>query len=358
MSDIPYGTLLEGSSDLFNEAYEEFDALPVDVDLSDQQPEPLRTTAKTIAKPVELRGAGTFFRKEIRHIQLEPCERGGWWIDRYDRPQSLPIKVSARNVWTTGDIVSNIVLRSGSVHNYMRLVEHIIALKYGADIDSIMIRSDSGDPPLFERGSLDFIEALDEAGRKTVDVPLKYFTVKETVSFVRDDGSFLTFAPCDPEKLGLRVDCAINFKNAIGRQRIVFPVNHDNFKHGAEARTNTNTKSILFSKTIGMLFADIRNLGYTRHNVLIAGGKSYLNQPKLLHEGKSLEAVWHRAVLDLLASIALIEEGRFLGRVTSYKAGHYQDVEMIRLLYANDMLRPVDVDGNKQKLENHNLESN
>ena len=57
-----------------------------------------------------------------------------------------------------------------------------------------------------------------------------------------------------------------------------------------------------------------------------------------MHEGKSLEAVWHRAVLDLLAAMALIEEGRFLGKITSYKAGHHLDVEAIRALYKHGLL--------------------
>jgi len=64
----------------------------------------------------------------------------------------------------------------------------------------------------------------------------------------------------------------------------------------------------------------------------------------LLHEGKSLEAVWHRAVLDLLAALALIEEGRFLGHVISYKAGHRQDVDLVRLLYKQNLLKLLDFD--------------
>ncbi len=33
-----------------------------------------------------------------------------------------------------------------------------------------------------------------------------------------------------------------------------------------------------------------------------------MNEPKMLHAGESLEAVWHRATLDLLAALALIED--------------------------------------------------
>ncbi|MEM7394893.1 MAG: UDP-3-O-acyl-N-acetylglucosamine deacetylase, partial [Verrucomicrobiota bacterium] len=77
---------------------------------------------------------------------------------------------------------------------------------------------------------------------------------------------------------------------------------------------------------------------YTKENLLIAGRNSYVNEPQLMHNGKSLEAVWHRSVLDLVAALALIEEGRFLGHVTSYKAGHRLDVDLVRLLYQNELL--------------------
>ena len=96
-------------------------------------------------------GPGTFFGKETRKISLEATTLEGWWLDRMDLPNSLPIRVGIANVWTTGQIVSNIVLRSGNSHNYVRMVEHLIALRMGIGIDNVMIRLDSGDPPLLTR---------------------------------------------------------------------------------------------------------------------------------------------------------------------------------------------------------------
>jgi UDP-3-O-acyl-N-acetylglucosamine deacetylase len=111
---------------------------------------------------------------------------------------------------------------------------------------------------------------------------------------------------------------------------------------GAEARTNTTAGKKLYCQTIGKIFADVRNLGYTADNVLVAAKRRYINEPHLLHDGKSLEAVWHRAVLDLLAAVALIDRGRFVGDIISYKAGHTLDVHLITLLYLNDLLQPFD----------------
>ena len=55
-------------------------------------------------------------------------------------------------------------------------------------------------------------------------------------------------------------------------------------------------------------------------------------------KGRSFEPVWHRAVLDLLAAIALLEEGRFVGTAISYRAGHLLDTRFMTLLQLNDMI--------------------
>jgi len=166
-------------------------------------------------------------------------------------------------------------------------------------------------------------------------------TVKEPVTLCWAHGQFLTLAPHSENVPKLIVDAAVNFPNAIGQQRIVFPVNYRNTQTGAEARTNTPYAKMLYCKTIGKIFADVRNLGYTDQNILIAKKKAYHNQPRLVRNGKSLEAVWHRSVLDLLAAIALIPDARFVGNITTYKAGHRLDCDLVTQLYLNDLLTPV-----------------
>jgi UDP-3-O-acyl-N-acetylglucosamine deacetylase len=42
--------------------------------------------------------------------------------------------------------------------------------------------------------------------------------------------------------------------------------------------------------------------------------------------------------MDLVAALALIDAGRFVGEVQSYKAGHALDVVMVRRLYEKNLL--------------------
>jgi len=342
MSHEAFGRILLGTEPELSRAHALWQQQAVDWDLTTGHAAAPARKQRTIAKPVSIAGPGTFLGKATRTLRFEPTTEPGWWFSREDLGgDCLPVGGSIRNVWTTGDVVSNIVLRSGHPSNYIRMVEHIIALRLGLGIDNLMIRMESGDPPLFKRGSLDLVDALESAGIVEQDRPVEYFTVKEKVSVVTPSGSFLILSPSRAGQTSLNLDCAVDFPTAIGKQRIRFPLTLEHFKYGAEARTNTSFAKMLFCRTIGKLFADIRNLGYTKDNILIAGKSRYMNEAKLVHDGKSLEAVWHRAVLDLVAALGLIENGRFAGDVVSYCAGHGLDCHMVRLLYKHNLLQRV-----------------
>ena len=342
MLETPAGRLLGGPVAALDQGLRAWQRQAVDWDLlAEAVPVAPARAQTTIERPAEVRGRGTFFGKSLRTLKLCPTDMEGWWFERTDLPDSLPVRCSIRNVWTTGNVVSNIVLRSGSPHNYIRMAEHMIALRMGLGIDNLLIQLDSGDPPLFDHGSTELVQALRGAGLRRVNRPASYVTVRERVTICNGHGGFLTMAPpADPAKPLLAIDAAVDFKTAIGKQRIRFAVDPEKFAYGATARTNTSALKMLYCKTIGLLFADIRNLGYSFDNLLVAGRFGYWNQPLLPHAGKSLEAVWHRAILDLLAAIALIDDGHFVGEIISYKSGHGMDVEMVQRLYQDAVLTP------------------
>jgi len=114
MSDRSFGRLLGGDAHTMEASWKEFGALSVDQDLLTDEPSGAGERQQaTIAEPVEISGKGTFAAKNTTSIRFEPYEGEGWWFSRSDQEDELPVEVSIRNVWTTGSIVSNIVLRSG-----------------------------------------------------------------------------------------------------------------------------------------------------------------------------------------------------------------------------------------------------
>ncbi len=332
----PVGRILAGDRQRLEAAVERFHAQAVDhVALCEGETgyAPRRTT---IGRRESVSGPGTYTRRALRTLTFAPSACPGWWIKRTDLDEQLNIGVSPHNIWTSQ---RNIVLRSGSPHNYLRMVEHIVALRFGLGIDDLVIETGSGDPPLFDRGSLDLVEAIERAGVVERDEPARYVTVKEPVTISGERGDFITILPAEKGVRRLRLDCAIDFASVIGKQRLVYDLTPATFRIGAFARTNASQAQQLYCHTIGLLFADTRNLGYTDKNILIHGKKRYLNEPHLVQpDGRSLEPVWHRATLDLLAALALIDCGRLAGTVVSYRAGHTLDCRLITLLYMHDLL--------------------
>ena len=256
-----------------------------------------------------------------------------------DLPEQLDTQVDIANLWTSAQ---NLVMRSGSPHNYLRMVEHIIALKTGLGVDDVLIKVYSGDPPLFDDSSLPLVKTMDFAGFKEKEETASIVTVKEPVAFGGKRGDFLLFLPPEPGQRNLRIDCAISWNTIIGEQRILFDVTPENFRYAVRARTNATRQQYVLAKTIGKLFASTRNWGYNDRNILIHGKNRFYTEPRYPVNGKFLEPVWHRATLDLMAALALTGSDRFIGTVVSFRAGHTLDCDAVRALYRNNLLTRIE----------------
>ena len=252
-----------------------------------------------------------------------------------DHPEQLDTQVDIANLWTSAQ---NLVLRSGSSHNYLRMVEHIIALRAGLGVDDVLIKVNSGDPPLFNDSSMPLVKAIDHAKVVETDAAATFVTVREPVAFGGSRGDFLLFLPAEDGERNLRIDCAIRWNTVIGCQRVLFDATPETFRYAAYARTNATRKQYILAKTVGKLLASTRNLGYNDKNILIHGRRRFYTSPRYPVGTKYLEPVWHRATLDLMAALSLTGADRFVGTVVSFRAGHTLDCDAVRALYRNDLL--------------------
>jgi UDP-3-O-acyl-N-acetylglucosamine deacetylase len=333
------GRVIFGSEAAVKSAYERFSAQEIDeCRLNSDSASAFSAKRRTLAAETTISGVGTFHGRYRQSLTFAPSERPGWWIRRMDQPEQLDTKVDIANLWTSAH---NLVLRSGSEHNYLRMVEHIIALKLGLGLDNVLLKVNSGDPPLFDRSSLPLIELVEKAGLVDTDQDATCVTVREPVAFGGGKGDFLLFLPAEKGDRNLRIDCAISWNTVIGLQRVLFDVTPETFTYAAYARTNATHRQFILAKTVGKLFAATRNWGYNERNILIHGRKKFHTEPRFPVNGKFLEPVWHRATLDLMAALALTGEHRFAGTVVSYRAGHTLDCDAVRALYRNDLLVEV-----------------
>lgn len=336
MPEYKIGKVILGSASSVASAYERFKTQEIDeVRLAENRSEAFSPKRRTIAEEAAVAGIGTFKGNEKQTITFAPSSKPGWWIRRMDQPEQLDTFVDISNLWTSAQ---NLVLRSGSPHNYLRMVEHIVALKLGLGLDDIVLKVNSGDPPLFDQSSLPLVKAVEHAKIVETDRNATYVTVKEPVAFGGNRGDFLLFLPAENGERNLRIDCAISWNTIIGKERVLFDVTYDTFRYASFARTNATHRQYILAKTVGKLFAATRNWGYNDRNILIHGKNKFHTEPRFPLNGKFLEPVWHRATLDLMAAIALIGPHRFAGTVVSYRAGHTLDCDAVRALYRNDLL--------------------
>ena len=333
------GRVVFGSAAAIAAAYERFKTQQIDeMRLADGRACPFGPRRLTLAREAPVAGIGTFEGSHKQTLTFAPGTRPGWWIRRMDLPEQLDTKVDVANLWTSAQ---NLVLRSGSPHNYLRMVEHIVALRAGLGVDDVLLKVNSGDPPLFDQSSLPLIKAVEHAGIVPGDGDATYVTVKEPVAFGGSRGDFLLFFPPEGGERNLRIDCAISWDTVIGRQRVLFDATPATFRYASLARTNATRKQYLLAKTVGKLFAATRNWGYNERNILIHGRRKFYTEPRFPMGDKFLEPVWHRATLDLMAALALTGADRFAGTVVSYRAGHTLDCDAVRALYRNDLLEVV-----------------
>ncbi len=336
MPEYKIGRTVFGSEASIAAAYESFREQEIDeIRLADNRASPFPAKRITLAGEASVAGVGTFKGSEKQVLTFAPSERPGWWIRRMDHPEQLDTQVDISNLWTSAQ---NLVLRSGSPHNYLRMVEHIIALKAGLGLDDILLKVKSGDPPLFDQSSLPLIKAVDHAKTIARETAATYVTVKEPVAFGGKRGDFLLFFPAKEGERNLRIDCAISWNTVIGKQRVLFDVTPETFRYAALARTNATHRQYVLAKTVGKLFAATRNWGYNEKNILIHGPRKFYTEPRFPVNGKFLEPVWHRATLDLMAALSLTGADRFVGTVVSYRAGHTLDCDAIRALYRNNLI--------------------
>ncbi len=336
MPDYQIGKTVFGNSAAIAASYDRFRKQKIDeIRLSSDKSSPFSLKRRGLTGEASVSGVGTFEGSLKQTITFAPSSKPGWWIRRMDQPEQLDTKVDISNLWTSAQ---NLVLRSGSPHNYLRMVEHIIALKLGIGLDNVLLKVNSGDPPLFDQSSLPLIKAVDHAKIHETDEDATFVTVKEPVAFGGKRGDFLLFLPAENGERNLRIDCAISWNTVIGEQRVLFDATDETFRYAALARTNATHRQYILAKTVGKLFAATRNWGYNKKNILIHGPKKFYTEPRFAVGEKFLEPVWHRATLDLMAALALTGEHRFVGTVVSYRAGHTLDCDAIRALYRNDLL--------------------
>ena len=119
MPNYQIGKTIFGNSAAIEAAYNRFCTQKIDeIRLNSDKSSSYPLMRQGLLGEASVAGVGTFEGSSKQTITFAPSSKPGWWIRRMDQPEQLDTKVDIANLWTSAQ---NLVLRSGSPHNYLRM---------------------------------------------------------------------------------------------------------------------------------------------------------------------------------------------------------------------------------------------
>ena len=275
----------------------------------------------TISSPVWRRGVGLHSGKETE-VCLLPAKEFGFhvsWIGSNHQPITLSIDQVRESQLCTSLQIGN---------NRLSTVEHLLAALAGCGLTHIHIQVSGGEIPLLDGSSLQWVEAIKEAGIKKIE-SFKNSTLFIDKPIVLSRGaSVITAIPSDCFKLIGIIDFPYE---AIGKQMYEIELTPEKFvKEIAPART------FGFKDQIEKLIALGLIKGGALDNALVCEGDSWLNPPLRFND----EPIRHK-LLDLIGDLSLVGFPR--AQILVYKGSHGLHTDLALELFNSSLrMNPID----------------
>ena len=220
------------------------------------------------------------------------------------------------------ECVSDLSLATTLSRNDIRLstVEHLLAALAGLEIEHAIIEVDGTELPILDGSAAPWIQALQEAGIRTLPGPRRLIRMLRPVE-VQQNGRWMRISPYP----GLRLRYTIDFDHpAIGRQTRELTLTPDKFKRElGSARTFCLDRDIEYMRSKGLA------LGGSLENAVVFSAEGPLNEALRFED----EAVRHK-MLDLVGDLALLG-APVEGLVEAHAAGHAMHVALVQAVLAD-----------------------
>ncbi len=257
---------------------------------------------KTIKKVCEIAGVGVHSGQNV-NLALCPSDAGYIEFIRTDLENTV-IKIDPRKIETN----YSTTLKDKNLT--IQTIEHLLAVLYALDIDSLSIKLNGSEIPILDGSAEPFVRLIQDGGTRELSEEKKKITVLKSFHIQEEDGD--ASIDVDPAS-----DCFISYiieydHPVLKRQDIDLSINSDVFiKEIAPARTFGFLKDVPAIRSQG--FA----LGGSLENALVLDEKEVINGPLRFPD----EFVRHK-VLDFLGDLSLLGCS-VTGHFKAYKAGHF-----------------------------------
>ncbi|HDR00383.1 MAG TPA: hypothetical protein ENN51_08900 [candidate division WOR-3 bacterium] len=258
----------------------------------------MMTRARTIVRPLSLRGPGMFSRRPVE-LRMRPAERGAGLSFR----PGLKVEPNRARAGVHCTVLTRRQVKVSAV-------EHLLAACAGLGVTDVEFDCPGGEPPFGDGSSLPFVRALLRAGLR--DAGLRLPMVVREPALVQADGGYAIACP----GRGLRVTCVTNFP-WVGPESFEWTPGPGRFERelaGARTVALTRESATDLGRELGLRFALCRRGEF----VLPA-------RPRMAGE-----ACRHK-LLDLLGDLVLL--GRpVAAHLFVFRPGHRLNLELVRRL--------------------------
>jgi UDP-3-O-[3-hydroxymyristoyl] N-acetylglucosamine deacetylase len=201
-------------------------------------------------------------------------------------------------------------------------IEHLMGALYGLGIDNALIEIDNQEVPILDGSAKLFVEAINKAGIKVSDTPIKIIKIEKKIEF--NDGK--KTMSIEPSKLSLDIDFELKYENdLIGTQRNSIKVFESDLTEVYNSRTFCLFEDVKKLKEMGLA------KGGNLDNAIVIKNNIILNDDGLRNEK---EFVNHK-ILDCMGDLYLTGY-KIIGKITCSQGGHKLTNQMLRKVFEND----------------------
>ena len=200
-------------------------------------------------------------------------------------------------------------------------LEHFMAALFGKGIDNALIEIDNEEVPILDGSAKQFIKAIDEAGIKISDSPIKVIKIEKEI-VLEDKNKKISI---EPSKISLDIDFEIKYDNSlIGTQRNLVKVYESDLEDIYNSRTFCLYEDIEKLKTMNLA------KGGSLENAIVVKENKVLNVGGLRNEK---EFVNHK-ILDCIGDLFLSGH-KVIGKIVCSQGGHKLTNQLLRKVFSD-----------------------
>ncbi len=268
---------------------------------------------RTIAKEVSLEGIGLHTGNKAKIVFKPAQPDSGINFVRVDLPGAPAVRATAQNVAVQAKSPRRTSIAKDNAE--VNTIEHLMSSLFGLGIDNLVIEINNNEVPFMDGSGLDFIHALKSAGIEELDVPRRYFVVREPICIEEENASLIVL-PFD----GFKVSYTLNYEHAFLKAQFKSLI-IDGTSYESEIAA---ARTFCLEEEANELQQQGVGLGANYDNTLVLG-KSGVIKNKFRFED---ECIRHK-MLDLLGDLNLLGQP-IKGHIIGLRSGHALNLKLVK----------------------------